>query len=108
LLSVIANYFLMPRPVYGGGKGVFYEVILLLGVIAGCIAQWVLDSLNTGSFPWVRLLAGVIASIVIFPTVWQRAGLKNTDNLSLSKWCVAFQNGYFWPVLMTQVSRTFH
>jgi hypothetical protein len=48
------------------------------------------------------------ASVLVYPVLWAKAGLKKQDDLNLAKWCIAFEHGYFWPVLLTQVARAFH
>ena len=47
---------------------------------------------------------GVIASIVNIPMIYHNAGLDKVE-VNFVKWCVAFQNGYFWPVL-EQIGKT--
>jgi hypothetical protein len=54
----------------------------------------------------MQLILGVIASFVTFPTIYYTADLSQSKP-NLIKWCVAFQNGYFWPALMEQVGRSF-
>ena len=101
MLNAIRSYFLMERPVLGG---VDRQMVLLTGVIAGSIGQWLFAGLQENSFPAGRLVLGLIASIVTFPSIWQNAGLKQVK-VNLVKWCVAFQSGFFWPALLEQVAK---
>jgi hypothetical protein len=103
LLSAIRSYFSLERPVLGG-SGVDRQVVLFTGVIAGSVGQWVFTGLQEHNFPATRLALGLIASIVTFPAIFQKAGL-NQVKVSLVKWCVAFQSGFFWPALLDQVAK---
>jgi hypothetical protein len=105
LLSQIAGYFSLARPVYGA-SGIKRELVLYTGVLAGVIGQWLIAALTNGSFVWVSLLLGFVASLVTYPAIYNNAGL-NRSNVTFVKWCVAFQNGYFWPALFEQVGKGF-
>lgn len=106
MLNVLRNYFSLEAPVFGGkgGAGVKSQFILFTGVAAGSIGQWAFSGLRNGHFVTADLLVGLIASIVIFPTIFQKAGL-NKVKVNFVKWCVAFQNGFFWPALLQQIHR---
>jgi hypothetical protein len=105
LLEQIVGYFSLERPRFGSA-GVIREIFLFTGVVAGVVGQSIIVALSTGNFPWINLIPGLIASIVIYPAIYYNAGL-NKSNMSFVKWCVAFQNGYFWPSLLEQVSHGF-
>jgi hypothetical protein len=111
LLNKIRHYFLLERPVLGDSKGVKHEVILFTGVVVGTAGQWLFAALTSGKFVWQGLILGFIASIVTFPAIYYNAGLNKTDpkkpGLTFVRWCVAFQNGFFWPSLLEQVGRGF-
>lgn len=104
MLKGLRSYFLLERPVMGGSKGVDRQVVLFTGVVAGSVGQWVFAGLEDRNFPVSRLALGLIASIVTFPTIFQKAGL-NQVKVTLVKWCVAFQSGFFWPALLDQVAK---
>jgi hypothetical protein len=88
----------------GGAAGVVSELFLFSGVAAGTIGRWLISLLDQESFSWTGLLAGLVAAIVTFPAIYANAGLNRSDK-TFVKWCVAFQNGYFWPVLLEQVGK---
>lgn len=98
----IAQWFLLERPVLGGKKGVESQFSLFTGVVAGSVGQWLFAALSSGKYVWPGLALGLIASIVTFPLIYYNAGL-NKEKLTFVKWCVAFQNGFFWPSLLDQV-----
>jgi hypothetical protein len=89
-----------------GASGVDRQVILFSGVVAGTLGQWGFSGLQDGNFSFLGLIPGLIASIVTFPFIYENAGL-NKVKVNFVKWCVAFQNGFFWPVLLEQVGKGF-
>lgn len=89
-----------------GGGGVDRQLILYTGVLAGTIGQWLFTSIQNEHFTLANLILGLIASVVTFPAIWSNSGLDKTK-VNFVKWCVAFQNGYFWPVLIEQVGKGF-
>jgi hypothetical protein len=105
LANKIVRYFSLERAVLGGG-GIKHEIGLFTGVLAGAIGQWVFSATQSGKFAWPGLVAGLIASIVTFPLIYDKAGLKESA-FTFVKWCVAFQNGFFWPALIQQVGQGF-
>ena len=107
MLNAIRSYFLLEKPVLGGG-GVKSEGVLFIGVLAGSVGQWLFTALQQHSFPANRLVLGLIASIVTFPAIFQKGGMKEAAEVTLVQWCVAFQNGFFWPALLDQVSKAQH
>jgi|GEM_PF-5488744 len=105
-MNKIIHWFSLERAVMGPG-GVKSEVILFTGVVVGTVGQWLFTALGPdGKFRWQGLVLGFIASIVTFPVIFYQAGLNKTK-LSFVKWCVAVQNGFFWPTLLEQVGKTF-
>jgi hypothetical protein len=88
-----------------GGRGVVKEVVLFTGVVVGTVGQWLFSSFTNGKFAWQGLVLGFVASFVTFPVIFYNAGLNKTK-LTFVKWCVAFQNGFFWPTLLEQVGRS--
>jgi hypothetical protein len=103
LLSGISRYFALERPVMGA-VGVVSEIFLFTGVIAGTVGRWVISHFEQASYNWKGLMVGLIAAVITFPTIYSNAGLNRSDK-AFVKWCVAFQNGYFWPVLLEQVGK---
>ena len=101
--NAIRSYFALERPVMGGVES---QLVLFSGVVLGSVGQWAFAGLQNGHFPPVQLFLGLIASLVTFPAIWQNAGLSNVK-VNFVKWCVAFQNGFFWPALMAQVGKAF-
>jgi hypothetical protein len=99
----LLSYFALERPVFGGVES---DAVLLTGVFVGTLGRWVANWVQTGEPAWGQLVAGMIASLVAFPTIYYTAGLDKSKP-TLVKWCVAFQNGYFWPALMEQVGHSF-
>lgn len=106
MVNKVIYWFSLETAVYGSGI-VKREIVLFSGVVLGTIGQWVFTVVNSGRLEWKSLLLGLIASIVTFPFIYYNAGL-NKSKMSLVKWCVAFQNGFFWPALLQQVGQTFH
>lgn len=108
--DAIVRYFSLERPVFGAATGVRRELYLFSGVLAGSVGQWLFAFAQTGKPEWATLVLGVIASFVTFPVIFHNAGLDEAQTkfkMTFVKWCVAFQNGFFWPSLMQQVARGF-
>jgi hypothetical protein len=105
LLNAFVRYFSLERPVMGGA-GVERQLVLFTGVVAGAVGQWLFTAFRTGNFAPAGLILGLIASIVTFPAIYYNSGLDKTK-VTFVKWCVAFQNGFFWPSLLEQVGRSF-
>lgn len=93
---------MLERPVLGGTQS---QLILFTGVVAGTVGRWLVSLMEHGAFSYSGLGVGLIASIVTFPVIWNNAGLKELGGVNFVKWCVAFQNGYFWPALLEQVGK---
>jgi len=90
-----------------GRSGVERQLILFTGVVAGSIGQWLFAGIQSGHFALAGLVLGLIASVVTFPAIFYNAGLNKVD-VNFVKWCVAFQNGFFWPALLAQVGKGFN
>ena len=89
-----------------GGNGIDRQLVLYTGVLAGTMGQWLFVSIQNEHFVPANLVLGLIASVVTFPSIWSNAGL-NKEKVNFVKWCVAFQNGFFWPVLLELVGKSF-
>jgi hypothetical protein len=50
------------------------------------------------------LRGGGDRSLVAFPYIYKKAGL-NRGQLTLAKWAVGFQNGFFWSVAIDAISK---
>ncbi len=90
-----------------GKSGTKREIILFTGVVAGTLGQWLFTAVGKGQIAWQGAILGLIASIVTFPVIFYNAGLDK-EKLTFVKWCVAFQNGFFWPTLLEQVGKNFN
>lgn len=106
MLDSLWNYFSLARPILGRGS-VERQLILFTGVVAGSIGQWLFAAIQNDHFAPAGLLLGLIASIVTFPAIFYNAGLDKVE-VTFVKWCVAFQNGFFWPALLEQVGKGFN
>jgi hypothetical protein len=79
--------------------------VLFLGVLLGAASKIVYDVVESGGlFEWKAFVVAAIASVVIFPYVYSNAGL-NRGKATFAKWCLAFQNGFFWSVTMAALSK---
>lgn len=82
------------------------QIVLFTGVLAGAAGQWLFAAVSSRTYSFEGLVLGLIASVVTFPAIYYNAGLDRTK-VTFVKWCVAFQNGFFWPTLLEQVGRGF-
>jgi hypothetical protein len=90
-----------------GGLVITKEVKLYLGVAGGVAARPIYDALiNSTSVAWPLVLAGIIASVLIFPGVYDKGEL-NRGPLTWAKWCIAFQNGFFWQSLVETIAKSY-
>jgi hypothetical protein len=105
LLDRLARYFSLESPVMGGPTGVKRQLFLYTGVVAGTAAKWLFDLVSGASSGFGPLLLGLIASIAIFLAIYEKAGL-NKSRADFVKWCVAFQNGFFWAALLETLGKT--
>jgi hypothetical protein len=103
----LSDYFSLwgpPRPVFGTGDN-RRQVYLFIGVIFGAIAKNIYDALTgAAALEWKTLVVALIASFVVFPQLYYSGGL-NRRKLSFAHWTFAFQNGFFWSVALTELSR---
>lgn len=95
-------------PVAGArGIGKVRQIVLYVGVLAGIGGKLVYDHFASDQFITIpSIILSIIISIVIFPKIYYDAGLNKGD-LNFVKWCVAFQNGYFWTAIFDAVSQSF-
>jgi hypothetical protein len=105
LLKRLVAYYGLERAVMGNG-GVKRELILYSGVAAGTVGRWLFDLVSGGSFEIKGLVLGLIASVVTFPFIYYNAGMDKAK-ANFVKWCVAFQNGFFWAVLLAGVTKKY-
>ena len=106
----LVDYFSLQTyvPVLGkGGVVITKEVKLYLAVAAGVMATPIYDALiNSTSVAWRLVLAGLIASVLIFPGVYAKGEL-NRGALTWAKWCIAFQNGFLWQSLVETIAKSY-
>ena len=100
------NYFsLLSTVPAAGGAGTLQrrQIILYLGVLAGALSSVVYDFLSSGSSfnNYAPFFLALIASVVTFPAIYKTAGL-NRGRITWAKWATAFQNGFFWSIIMDQ------
>jgi hypothetical protein len=82
------------------------QPIFFIGVLLGSLAKVTYDHFMAGApFHWGQLVGAAIGSIVSFPAIYNAAGLKRRGDMSFAKWCVAFQHGFFWQVVMQEIGR---
>ena len=94
-------------PVLGGsGVGRIRQPLFFSGVLLGALGQAVFDYYREGKTLGVgELVIAIIASLVTFPWVYYRAGLNRVAQMSFAKWCVSFQYGFFWPVILKVIEK---
>ncbi|MDN3272631.1 hypothetical protein QWJ07_00160 [Frankia sp. RB7] len=109
-MANIINYFSLwtTVPELGGSSGQSHvrQPLILLGVLLGALAKVVYDWLTSqaASLSWQPFAVAAIAGLVAFPYLYEKAGL-NRGRLTLAKWLLAFQNGFFWSVAMDAISK---
>ena len=82
------------------------QLRLYIGVLCGAMAKEAYDALQSSApISWTRIAMAFIASIVVFPALYSTAGL-NRGPLTFSKWCIAFQNGFFWGVTIDGIGNS--
>ncbi|MBV8356597.1 MAG: hypothetical protein JO189_01470 [Deltaproteobacteria bacterium] len=101
MLNKLLSYFALERPVFGGA-GIKRELVLYSGVVIGTVGHWLFQWSTSSRGGIGTLAAGIVASVVIFPTIYYAAGLDKIP-ANFVKWCVAFQNGFFWQTIIEQV-----
>ena len=96
-----------PTPVLGGATGSENkrQVQLFAGVALGAVCKVVYDAFNAaGNLEWRIFVVALIASLVVFPQLYYSGGL-NKKKLTFAHWTFAFQNGFFWSVALSQLSK---
>lgn len=80
------------------------EFKLFLGVLLGALSEVLYSALTSADdINFVKFLIALIASVVVFPTLYYQGGL-NKGALNFTKFCLAFQNGFFWSVTMASLN----
>jgi hypothetical protein len=104
----VADYFSLwsEVPAFGSDSTTkARQPILLLGVVAGALGSLVLEwSTSKNPIAISSAVAAVVGGIASFPSIYYGAGL-NRGPLSLAKWCLAFQNGFFWEAVLHTASQ---
>lgn len=107
LLNLIKYFALEARIPQAGPIKKLHQEILYLGVLAGIFGKALNEYFLNGSQISVgQLASGVIISLVIFPVVYRHGGFDRR-RLNLVTWCIAFQNGFFWPIMLERVTNAF-
>lgn len=103
MVKAILDYFsLWTYYATAGGRGEtkLRQLKLFSGVLAGALSKTIFDYFSDiGEIGVGSLVVATIASFVVFPLFYAQAGL-NRGRLTFSKWCLAFQHGFFWSVAM--------
>lgn len=107
-MSAALDYFALSEPravlsAKGGGLERVKQPIYFIGVLLGAIALTVFNRVSEGAaWDWKSLVIALIVSILTFPYAYEHAGLS-LSKMTLAKWCIAFQYGFFWPALLEKV-----
>jgi hypothetical protein len=109
LTQRISDYFSLygPTAVLGGTAGSENKRQLQLfgGVALGAICKVIYDALtDVGSLGWKVFVVALIASLVVFPQLYYSGGLSR-KKLTFAHWALAFQNGFFWSVALSQLAK---
>ena len=106
--SGIKGYFslLGPRPVLGGaGTENKQQISLFIGVVLGAACKVIYDAFTAnGALEWKPFAIALIASFVVFPQLYY-TGVLNRKRISFAHWALAFQNGFFWSIAFSQLSK---
>jgi hypothetical protein len=105
----LTDYFSLygPSTVFGGvaGSENKRQLQLFAGVALGAVCKVIYDALtNVGSPEWKVFVVALIASLVVFPQLYYSGGL-NKRKLTFAHWALAFQNGFFWSVALSQLTK---
>jgi hypothetical protein len=105
----IGDYFSLygPSPVLGGSAGSENRRQLQLfgGVALGAVSKVIYDAFTgAGGLGWKLFVVALIASLVVFPQLYYSGGL-NKKKLTFAHWAFAFQNGFFWSVALSQLTK---
>lgn len=98
------DYFLLAtHRLVAGGEGTEpqRQPIYFIGVLLGAIAKVYYDHFKSGvDFQWGQLGVAAIVSVVTFPTIYHTSGLDRAGSVTLTRWCIAFQYGFFWQSII--------
>lgn len=105
----IVDYFSLWTTVsaLGEGQNRIRQPVIFLGVLLGALSKVLYDWLTAqqpSALGWAPFAVAAIASLVAFPRIYEKAGL-NRGQLTLAKWAVGFQNGFFWSVAIDAISK---
>ena len=91
----------------GGGTRTARELSLYIGVLLGALSKVIYDA-SVGDAPVEArgFVLAAIGSIVSFPALFRKAHL-NKGPLNPMKYFVAFQNGFFWSLVLDGIARQF-
>ena len=107
-MGSVADFMLLLTEEPALGKGGIIEKrqpIYYSGVLAGAIGQAYFVHYREGAaFDWGAIVIALIVSLTTFAFVYERAGL-NRAKMSFAKWCVAFQYGFFWPIVFGVIEK---
>lgn len=105
-MKSVAEYLSLyePSPVLGAeGIERVKQPLYFLGVVAGASSLVVYDQIRQGApLQWGSFITALIMSVLTFPYIYENAGLESAK-MSFAKWCLAFQYGFFWPVLFERI-----
>ncbi|MGQ9681000.1 MAG: hypothetical protein ACUVX9_00530 [Anaerolineae bacterium] len=94
-----------PTPETGWTVGDVFWVFLVYAVqVAGVLAKQVYDDIGTGKplhLPLTAIIIAAIVSAVSFPSVYGNLQAQSGAGLRLF---LAFQSGFFWRSVLTQVT----
>jgi hypothetical protein len=106
--KTLSNYFSLygPSPVFGDkGSENKRQLRLFAGVALGAVCKVIYDAFtNAGVLGWKVFVVALIASLVVFPQLYYSGGLGK-KKLTFAHWALAFQNGFFWSVALSELSK---
>ncbi len=91
-------------------------LVMYIGVFLGVIGEHIVSLFSTGKpLKWAsfnaHFLIALVITTVIFPQVFTRIFAEGQRKKRMTatdrflQFCVAFQNGYFWPSLIRAISQ---
>jgi hypothetical protein len=107
--ETLSRYFSLygPAPAFGGSTGSENkrQVQLFGGVALGAVCKVIYDAFTSaGNLGWKVFAVALIASLVVFPQLYYSGGL-NRKKLTFAHWALAFQNGFFWSVALSELTK---
>ncbi len=101
VLLHLAVDFPIPRRAFGGAAPLIAVVIMLVCTILGMAAQHVFYMEDRG-FSWLAFVRPIVISpIVLLPLLGSVLGTPQLTNIQLVSFgFLAFQNGFFWKVVL--------